>query len=159
MIEYQVKDSGEREQFNTGAVRDTREGKGRFDLIPSEPMFRLARHYELGAAKYTDHNWKKGIKSSRCLDSLLRHAFAYSRGDREEDHLSAVVFNAFAIMWNEDCLPEIHDLHSPKKDDNADPRCHYCDCILDGDRVFISANENTYCEWGCYYSEEQTKNV
>lgn len=29
-----IKDSGERTQFATGAVRDMHEGKGRFDLLP-----------------------------------------------------------------------------------------------------------------------------
>lgn len=29
-----IKDSGKREEFSTGAVRDTQEGKGRMDLIP-----------------------------------------------------------------------------------------------------------------------------
>ena len=29
-----IKDSGERREFETGAVRDMAEGKGRFDLMP-----------------------------------------------------------------------------------------------------------------------------
>ena len=29
-----IKDSGERTQFETGAVRDMHEGKGRMDLLP-----------------------------------------------------------------------------------------------------------------------------
>ena len=29
-----IKDSGERTQFSTGAVRDMHEGKGRMDLLP-----------------------------------------------------------------------------------------------------------------------------
>lgn len=48
-----LKDSGERRQFRTGAVRDRAVGKGRFDLIPTQMMFRLARHYEAGAIKYS----------------------------------------------------------------------------------------------------------
>ena len=30
----EIKDSGERTQFNSGAVRDMHEGKGRCDLLP-----------------------------------------------------------------------------------------------------------------------------
>ena len=30
-----IKDSGDRTEFTTGAVRDMHEGKGRFDLIPA----------------------------------------------------------------------------------------------------------------------------
>ena len=30
----EIKDSGERREFDTGAVRDIQEGKGRMDLLP-----------------------------------------------------------------------------------------------------------------------------
>jgi hypothetical protein len=40
-----VKDSGERQEFETGARRDTQEGKPRFGLIPPYPLRRLAMHY------------------------------------------------------------------------------------------------------------------
>jgi hypothetical protein len=36
MIDGQMHDSGERQEFGTGAVRDTTTGKGRFDLIATE---------------------------------------------------------------------------------------------------------------------------
>src|SRR3954469_16270146 len=72
-IAWTTKDSGARESFPTGMVRDTREGKGRFDLIPPIPLRRLAGVYERGAAKYDDNNWKKGAPYSRFLDSALRH--------------------------------------------------------------------------------------
>ena len=37
-----IKDSGERTKFETGAVRDMHEGKGRFDLLPMCVLLRLA---------------------------------------------------------------------------------------------------------------------
>jgi hypothetical protein len=99
MSEYDtVKDSGKREEQGTGAVRDSRRGKGRYDLIPPYPMHRLAKHYENGAVKYGDRNWEKGMKTSRFMDSALRHLFQYLGGDRSEDHLSAAVFNIFGII-------------------------------------------------------------
>jgi hypothetical protein len=63
--EYKVKDSGEREKFETGAQRDTQVGKGRFDLIPPLLLYRMARLYEAGALKYGDRNWtgKRGCPS------------------------------------------------------------------------------------------------
>lgn len=36
-----IKDSGERREFETGAVRDIAEGKGRFDLMPLSEMASL----------------------------------------------------------------------------------------------------------------------
>jgi hypothetical protein len=99
-----VKDSGKLEEFATGAVRDTQQGKGRFDLIPAYPLERLAKHYENGAKRYSDNNWCKGIPITRCLDSLLRHANKYKMGMTDEDHLSAIVFNAFAIIYYEEMV-------------------------------------------------------
>lgn len=108
--DFIVTDSGQREQFAAGAQRDTREGKGRFDLIWPGMLKRLALHMERGAAKYNDHNWTKGIPSSRFMDSLLRHANRYSARERTEDHMAAVIFNAMGIMFNEDVRTDFHDL-------------------------------------------------
>jgi hypothetical protein len=93
-----VKDSGKRQDFSTGSKRDTRDGKGRFDLIPTIPMRRLARHYENGAVKYGDRNWEKGQPLSRYLDSCERHLMAVKEGKEDEDHQSAVIWNMFAFM-------------------------------------------------------------
>src|SRR5882724_9717918 len=55
----QTKASGKRRQFASGSVRDSRQGKGRYDLIPALAMRRLAELYERGAEHYGDNNWKK----------------------------------------------------------------------------------------------------
>ena len=97
-----VQDSGNRQEFNTGSQRDTRDGKGRYDLIPAYALHRLARHYENGAVKYGDRNWEKGQPLSRYLDSMIRHGFKFLGGSRDEDHLAAVAWNAFAFMETEE---------------------------------------------------------
>ena len=100
--EFVVKDSGERKTFNTGAVRDTSTNKGRFDLIPAFPLFRLARLYEAGAKKYAERNWEKGIPTGRFMDSAFRHLMNYQDGDRSEDHLIAVCWNLFGLIWTQE---------------------------------------------------------
>jgi hypothetical protein len=95
---FTVKDSGERQEFNTGAKRDTQTDKPRFGLIPPLALKRVATLYARGAQKYDEHNWVKGIPASRCYESMMRHAFQFGAGDTDEDHLAAVVFNALAIM-------------------------------------------------------------
>ena len=50
--DYKIKDSGQRRDFKTGAVRDMVSVKGRFDLIPWEVIRALAIHYEKGCLKY-----------------------------------------------------------------------------------------------------------
>ncbi len=102
-------DSGKREDFETGARRDVQENKGRFDLIPPEGLFRLAKWYELGALKYSDRNWEKGMPVTRCIGSAFRHLVKYMARDDSEDHLAAVVWGMFAIMLYEKYLPEMDD--------------------------------------------------
>lgn len=101
MGKFVIKDSGKRETYESGAVRDTNEGKIRYDLLPIECLKRLAEHYTKGAKKYDDNNWKKGIPTKRFIESAWRHWGEYLLGETEEDHLSALVFNVFGIMYNE----------------------------------------------------------
>jgi hypothetical protein len=105
-----LKDSGERRQFSTGAVRDRAAGKGRFDLITPQMMFRLARHYEAGALKYSDRNWEKGMEISNYVDAALRHIEKYKDGWDDEDHLAAAIWNLAAIMHHEAKYPHLQDL-------------------------------------------------
>lgn len=98
---YITEDSGERRSFKTGAVRDTDVNKPRYDLIPPHALWRVAMLYTRGAAKYGENNWQKGIPSQQMLASAMRHMEAYRRGDEEEDHLAAVVWNVLAMMQYE----------------------------------------------------------
>jgi len=94
----EVKDSGVREEFNTGSKRDSRNGKGRFDLLPFYAIQRLARVYENGATKYGDNNWRLGQPCSRYLDSALRHLMKAGAGWEDEDHFAQAMWNVAAII-------------------------------------------------------------
>ncbi len=96
---YTIKDSGKRQEFETGAVRDVRVGKGRFDLLPWKTIWALARHYEKGATKYSERNWEQGIPLSRFFDSAIRHAIEAFLGMRDENHLIAAIWNL--VGWYE----------------------------------------------------------
>ena len=98
----EIKDSGNRTQFPSGAVRDMAEGKGRMDLLPWIALIRVSKHYEKGADKYGERNWEKGIASSSFLDSAFRHLAKYADGWHDEDHLSAATFNVLGLIWNEE---------------------------------------------------------
>ena len=41
-----IKDSGDRTEFTSGAVRDMHTGKGRLDLLPCSAILELAKHFE-----------------------------------------------------------------------------------------------------------------
>jgi hypothetical protein len=69
------------EAFESGAIRDTQQGKPRFDLI--SPGFTLAVAQMLGdkAEHYGERNWEKGIPTDRSFGSLERHMQALKRGE------------------------------------------------------------------------------
>lgn len=156
---YQILDSGDRTEFESGAVRDMRQGKGRMDLIPwdcsamlelfgDDPimlyiieffrtnntvnlvkamtlfasqhfgnmetaMLELAQHFEAGAVKYGERNWEKGIPTHCYIDSALRHYMKYRRGDIDERHDRAFVWNLICLVWTQEHLPKVNDLHAP----------------------------------------------
>lgn len=101
---FVIKDSGKRRKFIKGAVRDVVKGKGRFDLISPIALMRLAKHYENGAGKYDDRNWEKGIPLSVYLDSAERHLNRFKEGHCEEDHMTAVAWNAFGLVHTEEMI-------------------------------------------------------
>lgn len=98
-----MNDGGTRTLFGEGsAQREESSGKGRPDLISPYGLSRLARWYELGANKYGDRNWEKGMPFSRYTASMFRHLIAWMKGDRTEDHLSAIAWNAIAIIHHQE---------------------------------------------------------
>ncbi len=99
--ENKMEDSGKREQFTTGAVRDTADGKSRPDLISPYAQLRKGQWLRLGAEKYDERNWEKGMRFSRCIASICRHLFQYMMGKTNEDHLAAIAVNCEFLMHYE----------------------------------------------------------
>lgn len=102
----EVKDSGKRQDFATGSRRDTRDGKGRYDLIPTSLLTSMARHLEAGAQKYGDRNWEKGQPVSRYFDSALRHIISYWAGNVDEMHLHAALWNIMAMVETQELIAD-----------------------------------------------------
>lgn len=148
----EIKDSGNRRQFESGAVRDMQEGKGRCDLMPlyvachlfvencydSDPilsdiaafqktqctdylyrslkefcklryekcvptmLLEVTKHFEDGAKKYGENNWQKGIPANCYVDSAVRHYLKWRRGDEDEPHDRAFVWNLMCCIWEVD---------------------------------------------------------
>ena len=97
-LEFLDEDNGDKEEFSTGAKRDQRTGKGRFDLLSPIALRELALHCEHGAEHYGDRNWEKGMPVCRILDSALRHINQYREGRRDEPHLRAALWNLMAAV-------------------------------------------------------------
>ena len=129
-----MQDSGKREVFETGAVRDGAEGKPRPDLFSPLAMERIGLWLMKGAQKYSEHNWTRGIPASRCLASLYRHLMKYQLGATDEDHLSGVMANCMFLLHFDEAakrgllpeslldLPQYNSMPSVRQ--NGENRCH-----------------------------------
>ena len=95
---FKTKDSGVRRIMKSGSQRDSREGKGRYDLIPAYPYHRLAQLYERGGVKYTARNWEKGQPLSWYIDSQYRHLGQFRMGHWDENHLIASYWNSHSLV-------------------------------------------------------------
>ena len=170
-----ILDSGQRREFDSGAVRDIVEGKGRCDLLPLDilacvidassltaifgseyvgsdlnkdllvsilnelnsfvrsgdvdaiyrsvtdfaalnysdfltAILEVAKHYEQGCNKYGERNWEKGIPLHCYIDSGIRHLLKFSRGDNDEPHDRAFIWNMLGAAWTVKYHEELIDL-------------------------------------------------
>lgn len=110
-----IKDSGDRTQFNTGAVRDMHTGKGRMDLLPWEALVEVSKHCEEGALKYGERNCEKGIPIHSLIDSAFRHLAKYMMGMDDEPHLRAACWNCLFALYMEIKHPELQDIPARMK--------------------------------------------
>jgi len=110
MNEFQVKDSGKREQFESGMMRDTTEGKVDYTLVLDGPMFaRWAEHLTKGAVKYKKRNWMQAngqAEYDRFRESAMRHFMQWIEGNTDEDHAAAVFFNINGACYVKDKLDQ-----------------------------------------------------
>ena len=97
MSDFIVKDSGQRQEFSGGMVRDVADNKTWWSLVYDGPMLkRWATHLTKGAKKYAVRNWMKAegqAELDRARDSACRHFAQWMAGDVDEDHAAAVYFN------------------------------------------------------------------
>ena len=114
-VDQTLKDSGDRTEFPTGAVRDMHTGKGRMDLLPWSAIVELSKHCEKGALKYGERNIDKGVPMHSLLDSAFRHLAMYMEGKKDEPHLVSALWNiAWAVQFEKE-MPDIQDIPSRNK--------------------------------------------
>ena len=63
----------------SGSKFDT--GKPKMELLPAEATIAIAEVFTYGAEKYGEHNFKEGLSYGRLLGALLRHTFAFIKGE------------------------------------------------------------------------------
>ena len=82
-----------------------------YDLVPFQEMTEAyARVAENGQTKYAAWNWSKGLSRVQILGSLLRHTFAYLRGEeRDSGPKGSGLLHTDHILWNAAAL--VHNVH------------------------------------------------
>ncbi len=78
-------------------------------------LLEVAKHFENGAKKYAENNWKLGINAKRYIDSAVRHGLKWMRGDTDEPHDRAFCWNILCCWWTCVHLPELND-YAPKEE-------------------------------------------
>jgi Domain of unknown function (DUF5664) len=90
----------------------------RFDLVPTNPLRRLAEHFGRGATKYSDRNWEKGYPWSLSYAALQRHLNAFWGGEDwdpefpDSHHLDAAMFHVMVLREFFDKQKEYDDRSS-----------------------------------------------
>ena len=183
-----IQDSGKRREYESGAVRDIQEGKGRCDLMPldvvgmifqrtaafnaeeREILYNIQRyiddndvcwlcdaiisflnvsdfngyvdmiletskHFEEGAKKYGEDNWKKGIPESSYIDSAVRHYLKWLRGDDDERHDRAFVWNIMCLIWTHEHITTNPEMPERSVFRDMTIRCVETDCYYNNDCI------------------------
>lgn len=100
-MNFITKDSGKRQEYQSGMRRDIQEGKPRYDLVipldePNSMLKRWALLLERGMTKYGFRNWELADSMEECIrfkSSAFRHFIQWMEGETDEDHAAAVFFN------------------------------------------------------------------
>jgi hypothetical protein len=74
----------------------------RFDLMPPDALFEVAKVYGIGSKKYADRNWERGYPWGLSYAALERHLNKDKAGETYDDegfmHLAAVAWHALALI-------------------------------------------------------------
>lgn len=85
------------------AGRKNDDGKVRLDLLPTEALEEIAKVLTFGAKKYAAHNWRRGFVWSRTVAAMLRHLYAWMRGEDKDpesglSHMAHVGCNVLFLL-------------------------------------------------------------
>ena len=84
----------------------------------------VSKHFEEGHKKYPPTedgipNWKLGIPTHSYIDSAVRHYLKWARGDEDEPHDRAFVWNIICCIWTCIHKPQLND-YAREGESNAD---------------------------------------
>jgi anthranilate/para-aminobenzoate synthase component II len=79
-------------------------GKPKFSLIDLPSLVPMVQVLEYGTIKYTRDNWKKGLKVTEIMDSMMRHQAALMSGENFDpesglSHAGHILCNAMFLSY------------------------------------------------------------
>lgn len=98
-------------------------GKAPLDLISPIAIVATAEVLAHGRAKYGPHNWRGGLSYGRLLAAVLRHLFAFMRGEDldPETGLPHLDHAACGIMFLQEFYRTRKDLDDRYRESNVTP--------------------------------------
>ena len=87
----------EKEAEATGAGRKDDTGKAPYHLLAPEFLDATAQVLAFGAAKYAERNWEKGMDWSRPFSAMMRHMWAWWRGEEKDPE------TGMSHLWHASC--------------------------------------------------------
>jgi hypothetical protein len=81
-------------------------GKNRLALMSIPALWEIGQVYTMGAVKYKDRDWEKGMPYTKTMDAALRHVFKWMAGHRNDEesglhHLAHAAWNLIALLHYE----------------------------------------------------------
>lgn len=100
----------DKREFDTGALRESDEGKEDYvESVSWLTMRRFALYMKSNEMKYGRGNWKKGIPIEEYEKSLMRHLQKYLANkydganlEPDVDHLAAALFNLSGLIHEQE---------------------------------------------------------
>jgi hypothetical protein len=105
-------------------IKDT-ENKPRLELLPTQALEQIAKAIQHGnGTKYPVGNWQKGIDWLLLLGSVLRHTYAFIKGEDKDkesgiSHLAHAGANILFLLWYQQHRKEFDNrIKDPVKNDD-----------------------------------------
>lgn len=79
-------------------------GKLRWSLVDLKYLEGLVQVLMMGAEKYSEYNWQKGLPTLEIYESLMRHIVAWRSGEDKDkesglDHIDHAICNLYFMKW------------------------------------------------------------
>lgn len=111
---FQLWTAPQHEAKKTDAGKKLDGDKNRLDLLSPYAIEQVGLVLTFGSKKYEARNWEKGIAYTRIIGAILRHTFAYLKGetyDKETglSHMAHAMTEAMFLLHFEKHMPSMDD--------------------------------------------------